>query len=207
MNENTRETIRQIKAKFHGRMNGVASRSMSEKGLSYKVNWGIPLPELKQMAKEIDYDYDVVIGLWKENIRECKILSTIVSGSNPLPREVAEIWIEDVDNQEIAEMLAFNTLHLQDYAAALAYEWIASFEPYKLICGYDILSRLFSRGMIPDERGINEFLDQAAVALTDENAGVRHAAYNSIVKFSYIGEEYYRIVKKSILKSGNEDFL
>ena len=113
MNENTRETIRQIKAKFHGRMNGVASRSMSEKGLSYKVNWGIPLPELKQMAKEIDYDYDVVIGLWKENIRECKILSTLVSGSNPLPREVAEIWIEDVDNQEIAEITVSFTKSLE----------------------------------------------------------------------------------------------
>ena len=117
MNDKTHETIRQIKASFRGRMNGIASKSMSEKGLSYKINWGIPLPELKQMAGKIEYYYDLVIELWKENIRECKILATLISASNPLPEEVAEIWIEDVDNQELAEMLAFNTLHLQSYAS------------------------------------------------------------------------------------------
>ena len=101
MNDKTHETIRQIKASFRGRMNGIASKSMSEKGVAYKINWGIPLPELKQIAGKIEYDYDLVIELWKENIRECKILATLISASNPLPEEVAEIWIEDVDNQLI----------------------------------------------------------------------------------------------------------
>lgn len=207
MNDKTHETIRQIKASFRGRMNGIASKSMSEKGVAYKINWGIPLPELKQMAGKIEYDYDLVIELWKENIRECKILATLISASNPLPEEVAEIWIEDVDNQELAEMLAFNTLHLQSYASEIAFRWIATDETYKKICGYAILGRMFTNGSIPDARGINELIDQASVALRDENAGVRHAAYNCLIKFADVDEECGDIVKKSMNNSGIEDFL
>ena len=33
--------ILEIKKSFHLRMNGVASQSMREKGLDYKINWGI----------------------------------------------------------------------------------------------------------------------------------------------------------------------
>ena len=207
MNESTRESIRQIKASFRGHMNGIASRSMSEKGVEYKINWGIPLSELKQMAAEIEYDYNLMIGLWKENIRECKILATLISASNPLPKEVAEIWIEDVDNQELAEMLAFNTLHMQPYASELAYSWIATDDVYKKICGYAILGRMFTNGEIPDARGINELIDQAFVALKDDNAGVRHAAYNCLVRFADVNDECGDIVKKSMNNSGVEYFL
>ena len=202
MNESTHESIRQIKASFRGHMNGIASRSMSEKGVEYKINWGIPLSELKQMADEIEYDYDLVVGLWKENIRECKILATLISASNPLPKEVAEIWIEDVDNQELAEMLAFNTLHMQPYVSELAYGWIATDDVYKIICGYAILGRMFTNGEIPDARGINELIDQTSVALKDDNAGVRHAAYNCLVRFADVNDECGDIVKKSMNNSG-----
>ena len=35
------DTLKQIKRSFHTRMNGVASQSMRQKGLDYKVNWGV----------------------------------------------------------------------------------------------------------------------------------------------------------------------
>ena len=38
-------------------MNGVASQSMRDKGLGYKINWGIALPALKEMAAEYGKDY------------------------------------------------------------------------------------------------------------------------------------------------------
>ena len=51
------ETIREIKAQFRLFMNGVASQSMREKGLNYKLNFGIELPRLK----EISLKYEKII--------------------------------------------------------------------------------------------------------------------------------------------------
>ena len=46
----TKETIKEIKAQFRLFMNGVVSQSMREKGLDYKLNFGIELPRIKEIA-------------------------------------------------------------------------------------------------------------------------------------------------------------
>ena len=69
------ETIKDIKGQFRLFMNGVASQSMREKGLDYKLNFGIELPRLKEIAARYEKNHEVAQALWKENIRECKILA------------------------------------------------------------------------------------------------------------------------------------
>ena len=79
--------------------------------------------------------------------------------------KTVEVWMERLRTQEMAEMLAFNLLQHLDFAPALAYKWIASDRDMYQLCGYQLLARLFARGMEPNERGINEFLDQAHTTL------------------------------------------
>ncbi len=85
--------------------------------------------------------------------------------------EITDIWMEQVQSQEMAEMLAFNLLQHVEYAPVIAYQWIASDKPFYEIAGFQLLARLFANGKEPNERGINEFLDQAAVALQGDNMG------------------------------------
>ena len=75
MSPNIENKIKEIKQSFRLIMNGQASQSMREKGLDYHLNWGVPFTQLKMMSKEIGKDYHLAIALWKENIRECKILA------------------------------------------------------------------------------------------------------------------------------------
>ena len=56
-------------------MNGPVSQSMREKGLAYKVNFGVELPRLREMAEEWPHNYELAAALWKENIRECRLLA------------------------------------------------------------------------------------------------------------------------------------
>ena len=56
MTMETRETIREIKKQFRLFMNGVVSQSMREKGLDYKLNFGIELPRLKEIAEKFSLD-------------------------------------------------------------------------------------------------------------------------------------------------------
>jgi 3-methyladenine DNA glycosylase AlkD len=108
--EEIQEKIKELKRSFRLVMNGPASQSMREKGLDYRLNWGVPVIQLKQMAKEIGKDYDLAIALWKEDIRECKILATLVMPHEQMPQEVSEIWMEQTHTQEMAEMQALQCL-------------------------------------------------------------------------------------------------
>lgn len=192
------DKVKQIKQSFRLMMNGVASLSMREKGVNYHVNWGVPLPELKKMAKEIGEDYDLAIALWKDNVRECKIIATMIMPKERMSRELADVWMEQTTSQEIAEMAAFNLYQHLDFAPEIAYTWIASDNELRQICGYHILARLFMKGQEPNERGINEFIDQAKTALSSTNVGLQHAAHNSLMRFADLGLVYERLVNSAL---------
>lgn len=198
MDENVKEKLKKIKQSFRLMMNGPASQSMREKGLNYKINWGVPIPSLKQMAKEYGKDYDLAIELFKEDIRECKILATMIMPPEKFLPEIADIWMEQTISYEIAEQLAFNLMQYVDYAPVIAFEWIASDKPLYKLTGYHLLSRLFMKGQEPDEHGINEFLDQADSDLSGDDAMVKHAAYNCLLRFCNLGEDYEKIAQKAL---------
>ena len=198
MNEDTHQKLMKIKRSFRLLMSGPTSQSMTQKGLGYKINWGVPFIELKKMALEYGKDYELAIELWKEDIRECKILATLIMPAEKMLPEITDIWMEQVKSQEMAEMLAFNLLQHVDYAPAIAYEWIATDKTLYEIAGFQLLARLFANGQEANERGINEFLDQAAVALQGDNMGIKHAAANCVLRFADLGEEYEKIARAAL---------
>ena len=66
------------------------------------------------------------------------------------------------------------------------------------LCGYQLLARLFAQGLEPNERGINEFLDQAHVTLQGDNLPLKHAAYNCLLSFCELGEELETVAKRAL---------
>ena len=200
----TKEHVKLIKQSFRQMMDGVVSKSMREKGLEYKLNWGATLPRLKEKADEIGKDYDLAIALWKEDVRECKILATMVMPADKVLPDVVEIWMEQTVSQEVAEQAAFNLYQHLPYAPQKAYEWIATDKPLYQLCGFHILSRLFMNKQEPNECGINEFIDQALVALEGDSLSVRKAALSAIQRFAELGLVYERIAKSSLKRANLE---
>lgn len=200
------QQVKEIKQSFRQMMDGAVAQSMRNKGVDYKLNWGATLPRLKEKAVEIGKNYGLAIALWKENVRECKILATMVMPPDEVLPEVIDIWIEQVPTQEIAEQAAFNLFQYLPYAAEKAYMWMASDKEFYQLCGFHILSRLFMNGQEPNERGIHEFIDQALVALQDESFSVKKAAASSVRHFAELGLVYERIAQ-SALKQANLEIL
>lgn len=116
MKQDIQDKLKEIKSRFRLMMNGVASRSMRDKGLGYKINWGIGLPSLKEMAQDYGKDYDLAVELWKEDIRECRILATMIMPVDKMSPDIVRLWACSLCNQEIAEIAAFNVFRYLDDA-------------------------------------------------------------------------------------------
>ena len=205
MNNQTAERIKQIKQSFRQMMDGAVAQSMRDKGVNYHLNWGATLPRLREMADEIGPDYDLAIALWKENVRECKILATMLMPADEILPEVVDIWMDQIPSLEIAEQLSFNLWQHLPYAPEKAYQWLASEREYDQYCGFHVLTRLFMNGQEPNERGINEYVDQLLSALHGPYPSVRKSAMQSVVRFAELGLLYERLAK-SALKSINLEF-
>ena len=200
------QQVKEIKQSFRQIMDGAIAASMRSKGIDYKLNWGASLPRLKEKAEELGMNYELAIALWKENVRECKILATMIMPADEVLPDVIDIWMEQTPTQEIAEQAAFNLYQYLPYAPVKAYTWMASQNPLYQLCGFHIITRLFMNGQELNERGINEFIDQAIVALQGDSIPVRKAAMAAIQRFADLGLVYERIAK-SALKQANLDFL
>lgn len=206
MNQDVNSQVKAIKQAFRLMMDGAVAQSMRQKGLDYHLNWGATLPRLREMADEYGKNYELAIALWKENVRECKILATMIMPAEKVLPEVIDIWMEQTPTTEIAEQAAFNLYQYLPYAPEKAYTWIASDRELCQLCGFHILSRLFMNGQEPNERGINEFVDQALAALQGESMIVRKAAMMAMQRFADLGLVYQRLAKNAI-KTINLDFL
>lgn len=196
------QRVKEIKQSFRLMMDGAVAQSMRQKGLDYHLNWGATLLRLREKADEIGKNYDLAIALWKENVRECKILATMVMPPDEILPEVVDIWMEQTPTVEIAEQAAFNLYQHLPFAADKAYQWIASADEMSQICGYHVLSRLFMQGREPNERGINEFVDQALSAIQGDSLTLRKAAMQSLMHFSELGLMYERIVQSATRRLG-----
>lgn len=205
-----KEQVKEIKQSFRQLMDGQTAQSMHDKGLEYKLNWGASIPMLREKADEIANSqgltanslYDLAIELWKADVRECKILATMLMPAEKILSEVVDIWMEQTPSQEIAEQASFNLYQHLPFAAEKAYQWMASDKELEQLCGFHILTRLFMNKQEPNERGINEYIDQLLVALQGPFPSVRKAAMQSAIRFSELGLVYERMAK-SALKSIN----
>lgn len=177
------EQLRGVKQELHAMMNGPVSNSMRSMGLNYKVIFGVELPRLQQIAETLPHTAELAAALWKENIRECRLLAGMLMPPNEFDWDLAEVWVEQMHYAEEAECTVMHLFARLDGASDKVFAWISSDEPMHRACGFMLLGRLMAGGAMLGERDAAEFLDHTAAALTDESPLVRSAARNTLLKF------------------------
>jgi hypothetical protein len=154
------DTIIQIKKELRANMNGVASESMGRKSEDYRVNFGVELPRIHNIAAEFEPSHELAQQLWKESVRECRILATILQPSDSFLPEIADIWVDDIRTLELAQVACLNLFARMPRASEKAFQWIASERELTQQCGYLTLCHLMRKGEM-SERSADEFIDQA----------------------------------------------
>jgi len=172
------ETIREIKRSFRRFMNGTAAASMRDKGLHYSVNWGISLPNLREMAAAYCHNRELATELWDERSRECRILATMIMPPQETDKATMEQWIDHADNAEMAEQLAFNLLQHTPFALEIANERIATADGFPLLCAIHTLSRLLSSHKVEPSKLPQQTIATVEVLQQSPDRTVAHAAFN-----------------------------
>lgn len=142
------EQLKDIKTQLRLSMNGAVSQSMREKGLVYKLNFGVELPRIKGIAAAYEKNHTLAQALWKEDIRECKILAGLLQPVETFLPEIADIWIDTMPTVEIAELTSMNLFQHLPYAPAKAFRWIADERELAQVCGFLTIARLLQKRAI-----------------------------------------------------------
>lgn len=174
----TEETINAIKKELRANMNGVASTYMRNNGLAYHVNWGIELPRLQQIANEFTPNLHLAQQLWTENVRESKILATMLCPKDEFDEQLADFWVEQITTTEIAQIASANLFSRLSFSSEIAFRWIANESEMIQLCGYLILARLLQNGAELNQWSKDELEDQMNSVPQNAMLALRKVVFN-----------------------------
>ena len=195
------ELIRDIRKRLRLAMNGVISTSMREKGMNYKLIFGVPIRELKQIAKDYkeQASADLAEALWKEDVRELKILATMLYPHEQFTHTKVEEWVSAVSYMEIAEQLARNLLcKIEEPDEAATHLWYNRENVYARTVAFLIFVNLFVSNQQIETAHFNLFWIEAVRTLTSASFGAtwfeKQAALNALKWYGRLSEENARRV-------------
>lgn len=187
--EEVHSLAQQIKRSFRLYMNGETSHSMREKGAGYAINWGIELHRLRAMAAEYEPNLDLARELWQSQVRECKIMATLLIPKADISRPLAEEMAATLLTVEMAEVCTMNVFQYVPQAEAMALEWITVSDTLLRISGFHLLSRLLARGYVPDAEQARQIGEAADAALAAGQFALSRAAHNCALRLEEVRDE------------------
>ena len=178
------EKIREIRRKLYLNRDGASSSSMKEKGIHYKMNLGVPVHKLKKIAAPYFPNDELAKKLWKEEIRELKIVATLIA--DPTTFSESEEWVNAIQNLELAEQVSIHLLSKQSQAGKWASKWMLSDQPYIRLIGFLVYIRLFMNNYRLEDQEYTDYFHAVYHAIGSDFLPLKNAAVNSL---KYLGRQ------------------
>lgn len=171
--------IRSIRNDLRLSMNGIAATSMREKGVHYRMNFGVDLMRIREIALRYVPDVMLAETLWKEDVRELKILASLLYPVDRFTSDAADRWVVSITNQEIREQACRNLFQQISFAGELVNLWIVNEIEEIRATGYWLFARLCITRAPSLEMVESELILERAVSdLKSESMLLRQAALN-----------------------------
>ena len=166
---------------------------MAKYGIKPGKAYGVSIPNLRAMAKEIGTDHDLALELWNSGIHEARILASMIADPDTTTERLADAWVKTFDSWDVCDQCCMNLFENTKFAYAKAIEWSASDKEYVKRAGFVMMARLAVSdkkardekfleflGIIKREAGDSRNYVQKAVNWALRQIGKRNATLNRL---------------------------
>ena len=149
------QQFQQILLRIRLAKNGEVVEQMKEHGLEYKVNWGVSIMALREIASKIEPSHLLALKLWNKQWRETMILAAMIDIPAQVTEEQMDYWTKNVETTEIAETLNTFLWAKTKYAFVKSLEWCRGKKHLVRYSGLHLMGRL----AIVQKADIDEFFE------------------------------------------------
>ena len=135
-------TSDQMIANLKQHANAQAVEGMARFGIRPVQAWGISMPTLRKMAKEIGRDQALAVALWNSGFREARILASMIAEPQLVAAELMEEWVNDVDAWDVCDQVCGNLFDKTPYAYQKAKEWCQREKEFVRRAGFVMMAAL-----------------------------------------------------------------
>jgi 3-methyladenine DNA glycosylase AlkD len=96
---------------------------MARFGMDTEKRLGIPVPEMRKLAKEIGKNHPLAMELWKNGIPEARIVAGMIADPAQLTAEEMENWVRDFNSWDVCDQVCMNLFDKTELAWQKVREW------------------------------------------------------------------------------------
>ncbi len=119
-----------------------AVAGMARFGISPENNYGVRVPVLRKLAREIGRDHGLARELWVTGVREARIIAGLVAVPRKVTEQEMEDWVRDFHDWEVCDQTCMNLFQNTAYAYVKAVEWGMRPEEFVKRAGFILMARL-----------------------------------------------------------------
>lgn len=146
--------------------NPAAVAGMSKFGINTENAYGISIPELRKIAKEIGKSHQLAQELWESNIHEARILASYIDEPNKVTEEQLEKWVRDFDSWDICDQVC-DLFEKTPYAYKKAKDWANRKEEFVRRTAFALMAGLAVHDKEASNEKFTQFFPLIKQAATD----------------------------------------
>lgn len=119
-----------------------AVEGMARFGINPENAYGVSIPKLRSLAKEIGKDHALAKQLWTSGIHEARILASMIDDPKMVTDGQMEEWVRGFDSWDVCDQCCLNLLDKTTLAIQKAVEWSTAEEEFVKRAGFVLMARL-----------------------------------------------------------------
>ena len=172
-----------------------AVEGMARFGINPENTFGVSIPNLRKMAKEIRIDHALAQQLWASGIHEARILASMIDDPKMVTEEQMERRVKDFDSWDVCDQCCMNLFGKTKFAYEKAVEWSSDDKEFIKRTGFVLMACLAVSDKKADDKQFEPFFPIIKREATNNRNFVRKAVNWALRQ---IGKRNLNLNKKAL---------
>lgn len=152
-----------------------AVQGMARYGIQSSKSFGVSVPKLRTLAKEISRDHQLALELWKTGLHDARLLATMIDDPAKVTIAQMDRWVRDFDSWDVVDGCCGNLFDKTPFAVAKAREWCRREEEFVKRAGFVLMAELAVHDKEADDKVFLDFLPLIVGGTSDKRNFVKKA--------------------------------
>jgi 3-methyladenine DNA glycosylase AlkD len=152
-----------------------AVEGMARFGIQSSNSFGVSVPKLRNLAREVGRDHQLALKLWETGLHDARLLATIVDDPEQVTIDQMDKWARDFDSWDIVDGCCGNLFDKTPFAVAKAKELCKREEEFVKRAGFVLIAELAVHDKQAKDKLFMDFLPLIIGGASDKRNFVKKA--------------------------------
>ena len=172
-----------------------AVEGMARFGIKPSNSFGVSVPKLRALAREIGRDHLLALKLWETGLHDARLLATMIDDPRQVTAGQMEKWVQDFDSWDVVDGCCGNLFDKTPFAVTKAKEWCRREEEYAKRAGFVLMAELAVHDKNAKDQVFLDFLPLIIDGASDKRNFVKKAVNWSLRQ---IGKRNLKLNKAAV---------